>query len=69
MKPRNQSYIVYFLLFIAIIVLVVFSFNKTNAADNILTINQVADEVKKGNVARIVEEENKLTIVFKVRRD
>jgi len=64
-KPRNQSYIVYFLLFMAIIVLVVFSFNKANSADTVLTINQVADEVKKGNVARIVEEENDLTIVFK----
>ena len=49
----------------AIIVLVVFSFNKANSADTVLTINQVADEVKKGNVARIVEEENDLTIVFK----
>ena len=65
MKPRNQSYIVYFLLFMAIIVLVVFSFNKANADDTVLTINQLADEVSKGNVARIIEEENDLTVILK----
>lgn len=65
MKPRNQSYVVYFLLFMAIIVLVVFSFNKANADDTVLTINQLAAEVIKGNVARIIEEENKLTVILK----
>lgn len=64
MKPRSQSYIVYFLLFVAIIVLVVFGFNKSNTADSVLTINQVASEVKKGNISRIIEEENDLTIVL-----
>jgi len=63
-KPRSQSYIVYFLLFVAIIVLVVFGFNKSNTADSVLTINQVASEVKKGNISRIIEEENDLTIVL-----
>ncbi len=65
MKPRNQSYVVYFLLFMAIIVLVVFSFNKANADDTVLTINQLAAEVSKGNVARIIEEENDLTVILK----
>ena len=64
MKPRNQSYIVYLLLFMSIIVLVVFTLNRPGAADNVLTINQVADEVKKGNVVRIIEEEDKLTVVL-----
>jgi len=64
LKPRNQSYIVYLLLFMSIIVLVVFTLNRPGAADNVLTINQVADEVKKGNVVRIIEEENKLTVVL-----
>jgi len=65
LKPRSQSYIVYFLLFMSIIVLVVFGMNRSGAADNTLTINQVADEVKKGNVVRIIEEEDKLTITLK----
>lgn len=65
MKPRNQSYIVYLLLFISIIVLLVFSLNRTGAADSVLTINQVAEEIKNGNVARITEEEDKLTVILK----
>jgi cell division protease FtsH len=64
-KPRSQSYIVYFLLFVAIIVLVVFGFNKANSADNVLTINQLASEVKNGTISRVIEEENKLTVIFK----
>ncbi|KAF0112307.1 MAG: cell division protease FtsH [Chloroflexi bacterium] len=65
MKPRSQSYAVYFLLFVAIIVLVIFSFNKANSTDNVLTINQLADEIKQGKIARVIEEENKLTIIYK----
>jgi cell division protease FtsH len=64
-KPRNQSYFIYFFLFIAIIVLVVISFNKANSADTVLTINQLADEIKQGNVLRVVEEENKLTVYYR----
>ncbi len=64
MKPRSPSYVVYLLLFISIIVLVVFGFNRTNTEDNVLTINQLADEVTRGNVARIIEEENELTVIL-----
>lgn len=64
MNSRNQSYIVYFLLFVAIIVLVVFGFNRNISDSSVLTINQVADEVKSGNITRIREEENKLTVYY-----
>jgi cell division protease FtsH len=49
----------------SIIVLVMFSLNRSGAVDNTLTINQVAEEVKQGNVVRIVEEEDKLKITLK----
>ena len=65
MNSRTQSYIVYFLLFVAIIVLVIFGFNKSNSVDSVLTINQVASEVIKGNVSQISVEEDKLTIKYK----
>ncbi len=64
MKPRSQSYVIYVLLFIAIIVLIVFNLNKTNSADTVLSINQLAEQVQKGNIARIVEEENKITVFY-----
>ena len=69
MKPRNQSYIVYFLLFMSIIVLVMFGLNGEGAANNTLTINQVADEIKKGNVIRIIEEEDRLIITLKSNQE
>ena len=64
MKPKNPSYLVYLLLFASIILLVMFSLNRGNTTDSVLTINQLADEVKKGSVARIIEEENELTIIM-----
>lgn len=65
MKPRSQSYIIYVLFFITIIVLIVFNMNKTKSADNVLTINQLANEITQGNIARVVEEENKLTVYYR----
>ncbi len=64
MKPRSQSYVIYVLLFIAIIVLVVFNLNKANGEDTVLTINQLADEIKQGNISRVVEEESKLVVYY-----
>ena len=63
-NSRTQSYIVYVLLFIAIIVLVVFGFNKSSGANNVLTINQVASEVIHGNITKITVEEDALTVYY-----
>jgi len=63
-NSRTQSYIVYILLFIAIIVLVVFGFNKSSGANNVLTINQVASEVIHGNITKITVEEDALTVYY-----
>ena len=64
MNSRTQSYVVYVLLFIAIIVLVIFGFNKSSGADSVLTINQVANEVIHGSISKITVEEDKLTITY-----
>ncbi len=65
MNSRNQSYVVYVLLFIAIIAMVVYSFSQNTTAAGVLTINQLASEVQGGKVARIVTDENKLTVTYK----
>ena len=64
MKPRSQSYVIYIILFIAIIILVVFNATKAKSADTVLTINQLADEIKQGSILRVVEEENDLTVYY-----
>jgi len=53
----------------SIIVLVMFGLNGEGAANNTLTINQVADEIKKGNVIRIIEEEDRLIITLKSNQE
>ncbi len=64
MNSRNQSYVVYLLLFIAIIVLVVYSVGRQNSAES-LTLNQVAGDIKSGLVSKIEEDENSLTITYR----
>jgi len=63
-KPRSQSYAIYILFFLAIIALIVFNLNKANTDDTVLTINQLANEIKQGNISRVVEQENNLTIHY-----
>lgn len=64
MNSRNQSYFIYVLLFIAIIAMLIYSFGVQGTGQESLTINKVADELKAGNIKRIVEDENRLTITF-----
>ena len=64
MKSRNQSYIIYLLLFIAIVAMVYFNIQKQPSSGGPLTISQVAQQVEAGTIARItVNNDNSLTIV------
>jgi cell division protease FtsH len=63
-KSRNQSYIIYLLLFIAIVAMVYFNIQKQPNSQGPLTISQVAQQIEAGKVARItVKSDNSLTIV------
>jgi cell division protease FtsH len=53
-NSRNQSYIIYFLLFVAIVAMVYFNIKQQPASQGPLTISQVAQEVQADKVARIV---------------
>jgi cell division protease FtsH len=63
-NSRNQSYVIYVLLFIAIIAMVVYNFSQQNSSQDVLTINQIASDIQKGNIKRIVEDENRLTVTY-----
>ena len=65
MSSRNQSYIIYLLLFVAIIAMVVYNFSSQGASQDVLTINEVAAGIQNGTIARIVEDENRLRIIMK----
>jgi len=64
-NSRNQSYIIYALLFVAIIAMVYFNVRQQPNAQDVLTINQLAQDVKAGIVARIeVASDDKLNVIY-----
>ncbi len=65
MNPtRNRSSIIYLLLFVAIIAMVVYQFQQQTSTEDALTINEVASDIEKGNVKRIIEDDNQLRVIY-----
>ncbi|MFC2026128.1 ATP-dependent zinc metalloprotease FtsH [Chloroflexota bacterium] len=65
MNPtRNRSSIIYLLLFIAIISMVVYNFQQQSTTQEILSINQVAADIQSGDVERIVEDDDRLRVIY-----
>jgi cell division protease FtsH len=63
-SSRNQSYIIYLLLFIAIIAMVIVNFNSQKSGQDI-TINEVSTGIQNGTIVKITEDESNLQIVMK----
>ena len=64
MNSRNQSYVIYVLLFIAIIAMLIYNFTSQGNTQDTLTINQLAADIQAGDVERITENENRLRVVY-----
>ena len=64
MSSRNQSYIIYLLLFVAIIAMVVYNFSSQGSSQDVLTINEVSAGIQSGTITKIVEDENNLRIIM-----
>ncbi len=64
MNSRNQSYIIYLLLFIAIIAMLVYNFSQSSGSQETLSINEVASLVQSGQVAKITEDENRIRVIM-----
>ncbi|GAB4502036.1 MAG: ATP-dependent zinc metalloprotease FtsH [Anaerolineales bacterium] len=65
-NTRNQSLIIYALLFIAIVAMVYFQVNQQPSSQEGLTINQLATDINAGKVSRlIVESDNRVRVVYK----
>ena len=66
MNPRNQSFVVTMLLIVAVIAMVVTAVQRESGAQTPLTINEVAEAIKSGSVARIVIQNNgSLRVIYK----
>lgn len=65
MSSRKQSYIIYLLLFVAIIAMVVYNFSAQGNSQDVMTINEVALGIQNGTVGKIIEDENTIHITMK----
>jgi cell division protease FtsH len=61
---RNRSTIIYLLLFVVIIIMVVYNFQQQATSKEVVPINQVASDVKRGLIERILENENDLRLIY-----
>jgi cell division protease FtsH len=65
-NSRNQSFLVYFLLIVAIVAMLFMAFRDGSASKDPLTINQVAQKVQSGEVVKIViESDDTITVIMK----
>jgi cell division protease FtsH len=63
-NSRKQSYVIYALLFIAVVALLVYSFNSQENSDTVLSINELAAQIQAGKVEKIVEDDGFLKITL-----
>lgn len=64
MNSRKQSYVIYALLFIAVVALLIYSVNSQEDLGSRLTINELAYEIQTGNIEKIVEDDGILTVTM-----
>ena len=64
MKARNQSYIIYLLLFVAIIAMVFYTVNQQQAGVDEIAINELASDIKAGTVKSVIEDDSRLEITY-----
>ena len=65
MNPRNQSFVVTFLLIVAAVAMIVMAFQRESGSSQSLTINELARDIKAGKVARVViEDGDNLRVVY-----
>ena len=64
MNPRNQTYLVYFLLLVAVVVMVSMAIQNNADIPVPLTINELASDIQNGSVSRIVVDENNLKVIY-----
>jgi cell division protease FtsH len=64
-NSRNQSFLVYFLLIVAIAAMFYMGFRQDTKSQDVLTINQLAHDIQTGDVAKItVKSDDKLQVVY-----
>ncbi len=66
MNSRNQSFIVTFLLIVAVVTMVVTMVRNQSSTSQPLTINELAQDIQSGKIARVViENDGNLRVIYK----
>jgi len=64
-NPRNQSFVVTFLLIVAAVAMIVMAFQRDSGSSDKLTINEVARDIQAGKVARVViDSDDSLRVIY-----
>ena len=65
MNSRNQSFLIYFLLVVAIGAMLYMGYRNDSGGKEVLTITEIAREIETGEIARIVvEDDSSLTVIY-----
>jgi len=65
-NSRNQSFLVYFLLIVAIAAMFYMGFRQDGNSQDVLTINQLAQDIQAGKVGKVtVKSDDKLQVVYR----
>ena len=62
--PRSRISLLYLLLFAALVFFVFFNYQQQFNEQEALNLNQVAADIQAGLVARVVTDEEQLTIIY-----
>jgi len=64
-NPRSQSFVVTFLLIVAVVAMIVMAVRNDSSTSETLSINQLADAIKAGDVAKVViDADDSLTVTY-----
>jgi len=64
-NSRNQSFLVYFLLIVAIAAMFYMGFRQETNSEDVLTINQLAHDIQAGEIGKVtVKSDDKLQVVY-----
>jgi len=67
-KPSGQTNFVYFLILIALVAMIFMNINQ-DSAQTVMSINELAAQITQGNVTKIVEDENSLSLPCRTARN
>jgi len=63
-SPKNRSSFIYILFIIGIAILLFFNYRQSSTIQEVLTINELAVQIRSGEIARIVSDDNEIRVIY-----